>query len=534
MSGIDPGYAKSGPDPEKGEGQRNSGPNKSAARNEALTLNKGHEQKESVAAITAPLEEAPPASEGPAKTPPDEKKSFASVTSFDDLFDHLGENFSWADITAQDEEIHQREIELMNKKSLADKIRQKTGITAENRISLPSNLALIPDLEKNFIFAARLAGLEVVRDETAAIKLSHPKVYSTDEVTSGDAISALVNTHGSEKILDGIACVSILGESLLRLPKLEGMNIRGPGKSAVGLTLGLFVRVYHEQVANTAISKQRGWWKITNATREIVLLRLREQMGSEKAAQSIMGAFEIVYRRFVRISLTKTGRVTEEYSSRVKKISKEMTEALIQSGASVTTSFYKTEKRRRMIEIEVPRAKGGGTQKIRQQVDYTAIVKPQITDAPMSAAEKTVTSAINQAYGKLETLAKNYSPDSGKNIAQWCDGLKLGVSREYSRLQPISNLLKRRRDITRERVLTSRAKLAAPTGTQGTAIVAQQDKITPAEWIKASAELYPVEGGIAADFNKIICESFNLAKSVELKDLSEEGFVTLLRELVSL
>jgi hypothetical protein len=438
---------------------------------------------------------------------------------------------SWADLV--EEEIAQSvRKEADQAESLVKVIRTKIGLSQENRVVLPHNLEKqIPELHRRFVLAAEIANCDVIYDSRTEVKPARPVLWEGDTLARNNFLETLYTEKGEpKKELFEIADLGALIDSLLEIPNRESLEKRGPGRTGIWYSVNLVARTFCEQAYDVPIAKQRNWWRIGNNLREGMKVALSAQLGGDNAATTVLTAFDVIYRKFIRVILRQGA---DDKKNLLSELVTDFSGVLFVTGGGLFNNLLHTQTRVKKVEQEKPVAGGRKTVKEIVEVKYSAKIRPKITEGPRTPFESAIYAKVNNALAKVESQALDYRLDDTNfsSPIEWEEKHATWIEELYSRVRIPSHLMVQRKQSIRAALAAKISSTAGVAGTpSGTTIPSGRAPIAQTEWISqqealidASADKFDSESMKA--LNVMLSSSMN---KEELLTVTEEKIISLL------
>jgi hypothetical protein len=418
--------------------------------------------------------------------------------------------------------------ELGKSTSLVSVIRNKAGLKTENRVLIPGNLKkTLPVLYGRFKTACELSKSELIEDPQTLITLSRPVVWGADINARDQFLGTLYDDKGLPKTeLLEIADLGTLSDNMLELPSVESIESRGPGRTGLWHSVNLISRIYCEQVYDTPISKQKNWWKVGGQIRDKMRSEISNQVGGEAPALLILNAFDILYRKFIRIVLKSKNA---EHVQRLQSLITDYSAILFCKGGTLFNNLLRTETKVRKVESEMPLKKGGKTQKVLVDEKYTVHLRPKIADGPRTAFESSVYAKVNGALAKIDSKAHNYVLGSKTYSSpnEWEKSHKDWVENLYQKTKIPSHLMVQRKQTIRANVMAQIAKAESSSGKSATDNK-EKSVITQASWI-SSQNSYLQENE-----EKLDLESIRALNSMLGTSYKKDGLINLSEDEITI
>jgi len=387
---------------------------------------------------------------------------------------------SWADLVEEELEERERATMSLGTQSLSSVIRGRMGAGQDSRVEIPGNLEeTLPLFYKRMVIACRFAKCELVKNQKILLKLARPDVFGSDEKARDDVLDSLYDEKGNpKKELLEVADLSVLIDTLLEIPTAGALNATGPGRLGIHHTVNLIMRVYAEQVYSVPIAKQSRWWKGGATLRGEMIARVASQVGGLTEATSLINAFDILYRKFIRSVLN--GKA--EKAKLLRDTAAELSKNLFVSGAGLFNNLLREETRVKKVEEEVL-AKNRTSKKIVER-KYKARIRPTISDGPKTPFEIAIYAKVNTALAKAESLAVSYNMDSDiySSPKEWEEDHASWVENLYTRTKIPSSIMTTRKQAIRAIINAEIAKTTTAATGQTAAVQTKGQSISSAQW----------------------------------------------------
>jgi len=424
---------------------------------------------------------------------------------------------SWAACTEEDEaKVKAAEAAINQQKSLLEKI-QKLGLASKtNEVFVPKNLdRQFPLLYEKLKNMARMTGMVLVEDPGNEVSMAHAGFFSGNTAEEEKVLKAIQGSKNADEVLTQLANISAIIDCLDFVPNKDTMNYRGTGKSGIGYILFLAVQSYGEFRYNTQFAQQGNWWKNALDVKQNVKASFAAICGTQKTADVILTALDILYRRMIRVTLQRdsTTPVVIEFNKLMTDLSQNMSS----TGYILYMKLLKTKVVKVKKQVTITNQKGKETKEWRD-VSKQEVIKPRLPIEPLTVWEGAVASKINKVLDEVERdLDKMFEPRNFSSPKYREEKMSQFVKNLYESVKPFWTIAARRRTQVRLAVQAYRPQTvvaagprqqAAPTPwkpSQGEwmaeemAFLANNQQTLEAEYNDAVSLLIPLAGRNAAD-----------------------------------
>jgi len=438
---------------------------------EFLRKNPPAPAKEPVIPIPEGVNTTPSGDLPPQETLPVPKK-YSEIVKNDDLEKCIR---SWADFMDESELATGFSNDQVEKGLLLKAIREKTNIGGENRVILPGNIkTILGDLFDSINACAKVTNVNLIFDSTISIKLSRADLWSND-INKRDAALDFLKNKDNEKELAAVSNLAALQVLIGSVPDERLVSMSGPGKLAASFIMHLVAGVYLEQAYDIPMASSQKLWRTTENLRTKLSADLQIVLGDANAAQQLVLAVEILYRKFIR-HVIKNGN--EEHMGDLVKMADSLTKKLVAKSTTIFTRCLHTQTLHEDIEIPDPKRKGAV---IKQTISKTSIVRPKVPDGPKTVKEATAFAALNDALNAMESRITEYEDFNHGSPSEWASRIKGCVELTYKALAPIAKTIVNRKNIVRDLIYASR-KAKDPSAIVVATKTKKPDPITSSEW----------------------------------------------------